>query len=198
MNKEAFLADLRKRLSGLPADELEERIAFYSEMIDDRMDEGVTEEEAVAGLGPVEPIVDQVVSEISLTKIVREKRNQGRRMKGGEIALLILGFPLWFPLLIAAAAVVFSIYIVLWSAVISLWTADLGLAVCGLSCLISTIPYIEAGNTAGVFFAVGAALVSIGLAILMFFVCLWISKGLIRLTHVVFTRIKKLFVGKEA
>ena len=37
MNKEAFLAELRDRLSGLPADGLEERISFYREMIDDRM-----------------------------------------------------------------------------------------------------------------------------------------------------------------
>ena len=198
MNKEAFLAELRKKLSGLPESELEERIAFYSEMIDDRVDEGATEEEAVASLGPVEPIVDQVVSEIPLTRIVREKRSQGRRMKGGEIALLILGFPLWFPLLIAAAAIVFAFYVVLWSAAICLWAADLGLAAAGLGCLVSMIPYIEAGNIAGVFFAIGAGLVCIGLAILMFFVCLWISKALIRFTRKIFTRIKRMFVGKEA
>ena len=198
MNKEAFLAELRKRLSGLPESELEERIAFYSEMIDDRVDEGATEEEAVAGLGTVEAIVDQVVSEIPLTKIVREKRSQGRRLRGGEIALLILGFPLWFPLLIAAAAVALSLYAALWSVVISLWAADVSLAAGGIGCLVSMIPYIEAGNTAGIFFAVGSALVCFGLAILMFFFCVWISKGLIRLTRGMFTWIKKLFVGKEA
>ncbi len=33
MNKQEFLTDLRKALSGLPQDDIEERIAFYGEMI---------------------------------------------------------------------------------------------------------------------------------------------------------------------
>ena len=39
MNKQEFLAELRKRLSGLPQADIEERIVFYSEMIDDRTEE---------------------------------------------------------------------------------------------------------------------------------------------------------------
>ena len=47
MNKEEFLNSLRKRLKGLPNNEIEERISFYSEMIDDRVEEGMSEEEAI-------------------------------------------------------------------------------------------------------------------------------------------------------
>lgn len=36
MSKEQFLGQLRKGLSGLPQDDREERLAFYSEMLDDR------------------------------------------------------------------------------------------------------------------------------------------------------------------
>ena len=54
MNKQAFLERLRKALSGLPPKEQEERITFYSEMIDDRMEEGLSEEEeAVASIGTI-------------------------------------------------------------------------------------------------------------------------------------------------
>ena len=56
MNKQEFLDRLRKGLSGLPQAEREERLLFYSEMIDDRMEEGLTEEEAVAALGSLEEI----------------------------------------------------------------------------------------------------------------------------------------------
>ena len=45
MRKQEFLAQLRKALSGLPQDEIEERLTFYGEMIDDRMEEGLSEEE---------------------------------------------------------------------------------------------------------------------------------------------------------
>ena len=48
MNKEKFLDALRRRLSGLPQEDIDERIAFYEEMIDDRMEEGLSEEEATA------------------------------------------------------------------------------------------------------------------------------------------------------
>ena len=47
MNKLEFIAELRDRLSGLPQGEVEERLSFYSEMIDDRMEDGVSEKEAV-------------------------------------------------------------------------------------------------------------------------------------------------------
>ena len=46
MTKLKFLFELRDRLEGLPYDEVEERLNFYSEMIEDRMEEGLSEEEA--------------------------------------------------------------------------------------------------------------------------------------------------------
>ena len=50
MTKKEFLARLRRGLAQLPPEEREERLAFYSEMIDDRMEEGLSEQEAVASL----------------------------------------------------------------------------------------------------------------------------------------------------
>ena len=47
MNKVEFLEQLRRGLNGLPQEEIEERVTFYSEMIDDRIEEGFSEEEAV-------------------------------------------------------------------------------------------------------------------------------------------------------
>ena len=48
MGKDAFLAQLRKGLAGLPQKDIEERLTFYSEMIDDRMEEGLSEEEVIS------------------------------------------------------------------------------------------------------------------------------------------------------
>ena len=47
MNKEVFLSELRKKLSGLPQSDIDERISFYAEMIDDRIEDGMTEEAAI-------------------------------------------------------------------------------------------------------------------------------------------------------
>lgn len=50
MNKQEFLDRLKVSLSELPPEELEERLNFYREIIDDRMEEGLSEEQAVAQL----------------------------------------------------------------------------------------------------------------------------------------------------
>ena len=55
MYKQEFLDKLAKGLSGLPKTEREERVAFYSEMIDDRVEDGMSEACAVAQIGEVEP-----------------------------------------------------------------------------------------------------------------------------------------------
>ena len=48
MRKEEFLTALRAGLTGLLPEGVEKLVEFCSEMIDDRMEDGLTEEEAVA------------------------------------------------------------------------------------------------------------------------------------------------------
>ena len=47
MNKTEFLDALRHALGKLPSYEVEQSIAFYAEMIDDRIEDGMSEQEAV-------------------------------------------------------------------------------------------------------------------------------------------------------
>lgn len=121
MSKQEFLAQLRKGLSGLPQDDIEERLTFYSEMIEDRIEEGLSEEEAISAAGSIDEIVAQVVADIPLAKIARERIKAKRRLKAWEIVLLALGSPIWLSLGIAAVAVILSLYVSLWSVIISLW-----------------------------------------------------------------------------
>ena len=51
MRKQEFLDRLERLLACLPADQVAESKAFYAEVIDDRMEDGMTEEEAVAAMG---------------------------------------------------------------------------------------------------------------------------------------------------
>ena len=139
MNKQQYLSRLEKALSGLPADDLRERLAFYGESIDDRMEEGLSEEAAVAQLCPVEEIAAQILAETPLPALVRERIKPRGRMPVWEMVLLVLGFPLWFPLLLAAFAVLLSVYIVLWSLILCLWAAELALAVSALGALAAGI-----------------------------------------------------------
>lgn len=197
MRKQEFLNALREKLSGLPQADIEERITFYGEMIDDRIEEGLSEEEAVAAIGPVDKVVSQIVAETPLTKIVKEKIKPKRRMRAWEIVLLVLGFPLWFPLLVAAAAVLLSLYVVLWSLLISLWAIEVALWASALACLVGAIGLFITKQPIPAFGAIGAALILISLSIFLFFGCKAASKGVVKLTKKIAVWMKSLFMGKE-
>lgn len=197
MNKQEFLARLEAGLSGLPKPDAEERLAFYGEMIDDRVEEGLTEEEAVAEIGPVEDVVTQIIGETPLPRIIKERVRSNRRLQAWEIVLLVLGLPLWLPLLIAAAAVLFSGYVVIWSLILALWAVELSFAVSSVAVFAGGIILICQGMGVQGLAAIGAGLVLAGLSILLFFGCLAASKGAIVLTKKIAMGIKSLFLRKE-
>lgn len=51
MTRDEFLGRLGELLACLPAEQVEEAKAFYAEAIADRMEDGMSEEEAVAAMG---------------------------------------------------------------------------------------------------------------------------------------------------
>ena len=146
MNKKEFLERLRHGLHGLPQEDIEERLNFYSEMIDDRMEEGLSEVEAVAEIGNVWEIISQIRAEIPLTKLVKEKIKPKSPVNPWVVVLLILGFPLWFPILIAVIAIILSVYIVVWSVIITLWAAFVSLAAGLLSGVFSAVYFVICGR----------------------------------------------------
>ena len=83
MSKQEFLALLREGLSGLPREDAEERLAFYGEMIDDLMEDGMTEEDAVARIGPVDSVVS--LSSGEQAKVV--KNNPGFMLRPNVVGI---------------------------------------------------------------------------------------------------------------
>ena len=198
MRKQEFLKELGERLWGLPREEIQERLNFYSEMIDDRMEEGLPEDAAVAQLGPVEEIAAQILAEIPLRKLVKEIIKNQRRMKPWEILLLVLGSPLWLSLLVAAAAVVFALYISWWSVIVSLWAVFGTLAGCAFGGLAAGAVFAAAGNGIPGIAMIGLGLVCGGLSVLMFCGCKAATKGTLRLTGKLILNMKSRVVKKGA
>lgn len=198
MTKLDFIFQLQEKLTGLPENDIEERMLFYSEMIDDRMDEGLTEEEAVAAIGTPEEIAVQIVNETPLARLVKEKIRPKRKRKAWETALLIVGSPIWGSLLIAGVAVIFSVYAALWAIVISLWAVFAALAGCGIGCVAMGCVYTCTGKVSTGIAAIAAGLVCAGLAILMFYGCKAATKGAAILAKKIVLGIKNCFIRKEA
>ena len=197
MSKQEFLAQLRKKLGGLPQDDREERLAFYSEMIDDRMKEGLSEEEAVAGIGSVEQIVAQVIQETPIGKLARERIRPKRRMGAGEIILLVLGSPIWLSLGVAAVAVIISILVSLWATVVSAWAAFGSLVGGAFGGLVAFVVFLCGGHSAAGVAMLSGAFICAGLSVLMFYGCKLLTKGMVWLTKKVPFWIKNCFIKKE-
>ena len=197
MNKETFLKELRSRLTGLPQDDIEERLSFYSEMIDDRMEEGCSEEEAVAGIGTVDEIAEQTAADTPLTKLVKEKVKPKRTLKAWEIVLIVLGFPVWFPLLAAAAVIILALYITVWAIIISLWAVEVSLCACAFGGIAVSVAYFIQGFGLQGVAMLGIGLLCAGISVFAFFGCKAATKGILRLTKKVLRSIKTKFVGKK-
>lgn len=197
MKKSEFLNELQAKLSGLPQQDLDERLGFYSEMIDDKIEEGISEEEAIAQIGSTDEIVSQILADCPLGKLVKEKVKPKRSLRPWKIVLLIVGSPLWLSLLIAVFAVALSLYITLWSLVISLWAVFISFAASSVCGIILAVVYAFTGNVPVGLLYLGTGIFCAGCAILLFYGSLAASKGMVILTKKIFTGIKALLIGKE-
>lgn len=197
MRKEEFLTLLRIGLHGLPQDDIDERVLFYSEMIDDRMEEGLSETEAVSAAGSVDGIVAQSVAEIPLAKIAKERMKPKRQIKVWEIVLLALGAPIWLSLGIAAFAAILSLYISLWSVIISLWAVFVSLICCSLAGIAAGIGFVFVGNGLEGGAMIGIGIFCAGLSIFTFFGCKGTTMGAAVLTKRFVLWIKNCFMRRE-
>ena len=197
MNKQDFLKELSRALSGLPREDLEERLAFYSEMIDDRMEDGLSEEEAVADIGSIDEAASQIIADTPLPKLVRERIRPKRKMQTWEIVLLILGFPLWFPLMIAAMVILLSVYIVIWTVIISLWGAEISLIISAAAFFAAFAVRLIQGDPTQALLFLSGALVLTGLSILLFIAFKALTRGAAWLTGKIALGVKGLFLKKQ-
>ena len=201
MSKYEFLTNLRAKLWALPEEDKQRSIDYYAEMIDDRMEDGLSEEEAVAAIGDLDEIVQQILSETprppAVMKKEEEQKKQKRKVSWWETLLLVLGFPVWGSLLITVAAVVFSVWISLWSVVIALYATAFALAVGAIGLLVAAFSLLWIRRFGKGAVLVGGALVCAGSAILVFLLSNLAAKGLAALTKLIWNGITGIFQRKE-
>lgn len=194
MNREEFLNQLRASLAGLPKEDIEDRISFYNESISDRMEEGKTEEEAIADIGSVDDVVKDIASKTPMTKLVKEKIRPRRALRGWEIAIIICSFPFWFPLLMTGFSLVLVGIILVWVGVIVCFAVETALAASFFAGVAAFTASLMAGEPSLLY--AGIALLSLGGAILLAFGCSGIIKATVKLSKVIVLGIKSWFIRK--
>ena len=195
MNKNDFILRLREGLSGLPEDEKEEHISFYSEMIDDRVEEGFSEEDAVFAVGDLNEIIVGITAD-SPASATNKKKKSVKKLAWWVILLLALGSPIWLSIGISAIAVIFSLYAVMWSVIAALWSAEVSVIAVGIYSIAAGSGMIFGGSTLSGIALFGAAIFLAGISILLLLGCKSATKHTVLLTKSVALWIKGLFLKK--
>lgn len=196
MKKQEFLDRLCKSLDGLPREDVKRTVEYYSEMIDDRVEEGIPEESAVEQMGSIEDIVAQTLAEIPLARLVKERIKPKRQFGTWTVLLLVLGSPIWLSLLVATFSVLISLYAAIWSVAVSFWAAFVSLIASGGAGIVAGVAVAIFQNTSAGVALVGLGLACAGLSVFLFFGCKAMTKGMVFLTKGLALGVKKLFIGK--
>lgn len=194
MDKQTFLTSLREQLHGLPQSDIDKSLEYYSEMIDDRIEDGVSEEEAVAAMETSEEIAQQILLDMPLTKVVKAKARPTRPLAVWEIILLIVGSPVWVPLLLAFVLTFFAIYLTIWIMIAALYAVNLAFVLCGVAAWVQSGIALFTGINLQVPFYIGVGLISLGVGVLLFFAFNALSVRLVSLSRQFVLWAKKRFV----
>ena len=194
MNKQEYLESIRSRISAMPADDVNRFMDYYSEMIDDRVEDGLSEEEAVADMGSPDAAVEQILEDMPLTKLVKEKIKPKHELK---VVLIVLGSPVWIPLLMTAAVLLLTLWIVAFALLISFYAVVLSFVVVGIGGLICTIPLFVAHSPYTAVLMLGAALIGVGIAILFVVSVKPVTVGIFKVCKASVNGIKRMFVKEK-
>ncbi len=175
MNKNEFTRELKSKINHLPKAERRKILQYYYEMISERMDDGMTEAEAIDALGNL----DELFAEYAPTVKEPEK---GVKLRAWHIIMLIVGSPLWISMVAALLCIILAFYIVIWAVVIVFYAVFAAFAVSAVACFIASFICLFTGSPALFFAYMGASCILSGLAILWFMLSTLVAKGITKLT----------------
>lgn len=167
MNKKEFLTTLEKGIKTLPKDEKERIYNYYHETIEDRIEEGLSEEEALNGMEDVKSIIAEALCEY---QIQEEQVPVKKKSRAIYYALFVCASPFILTFLL----MLLSIYVFLWSLFFSLLCIFASILIFAIVGVIYTIRTLRINFASGLVL-VGCILLSVG-------ACPWIYK-IIKMTY---------------
>lgn len=186
MNKEQFIKAFRKKLRGMPREEIAKTVSYYEEMIADKIEGGMTEREAVASLGNLDELARSARGEEPETaeKLPRMHTPPAPWV----VVLLVLGSPIWIGIGAGLFGVLVGFWATLFSLIVAFFVVMIGLLIGYYAVVFSlnvTLFALIAGSFAGgvaelakaflfmgqdkyqAFVSAGAGIVLIGVGILL-------------------------------
>lgn len=182
MDKKQFLSLLKLKLRRFNVADIEETLSYYDELIYEKMQEGLSERNAVASLGNPQ----EVASNIAVDMVAKSKTT------GVNAALILLGAlstPILLPILIVIAVLYFVVFVV-WGSLV------FGFGVATLASLVSAVTSLfMPGELASKLFATGGGLIAF---VVCGTICYAVVKyGLMLLNIITVKLAKKVFKRRQ-
>lgn len=165
MTRDEFLDRLGELLACLPADQVRETQEFYAEAIADRMEDGMSEEEAVAAMGAPGEVAEATLDD--LPAVPRAIAKTRRRSNALLWVLAIVGSPVWVMLLLAFVAVAFVVYVCIWVLALCVWIIAAALGAVGALSIAFVAAGVAIGYVPYMIAMLGCALAFFGAALLV-------------------------------
>ncbi len=195
-----FLIQLKERIKHLPETEVLRALSYYSEIIQDRIEDGMSEEVAIVSLGKIDDIVATIEEEIPLSSIVKEKvekqvkenskMSRDRKLLIGVI--LLFTSPIWVTGLFVLLCIVFGVAVGLWGIYIGIIGAYLGCTLfLGIGSIASGLFNIIAFDFISGLAHIGLGLVGVGGFVLLLSPVVWLSKKWLSINIWPFKKLKR-------
>ena len=174
MNRQNFFIELNLLLKKMPAAERQQALNYYEEIIDDTIEDGFTEEEAVSRLGDINALAESIYAEHenSLPVFIPARR----RRSPLTAVLLVLGFPVWGSLLLAAFALFLSVIVLICVPPIVFAVLTLAFLAASLVAILGSFLLMGSGILQAVF-QLGIGIIFLGLSALSFIAFYYSLKG---------------------
>lgn len=198
MNKHEFFGLLFRRLNKLPQSEIQKTVDYYNEIICDRMEDGMTEEEAVAALGNIDEIISNVMYEQPIQNLIKASvtgTEDKKHMNIGWLILLIVGSPIWLSLTLAFLSVMLAVYIVVWTMVFVVYVTSASFAIAGVTSVIGGLIFFAFYPAPTAICTIGIGFVCAALAIFIGISCKYVTKGAVKFTSMGIHAIKTIVIS---
>ncbi|MBQ3640210.1 MAG: DUF1700 domain-containing protein [Clostridia bacterium] len=189
MNKEQFIRAFRKRLKGMPREEIEKTISYYEEMIADKIEGGMSEREAVASLGDIDELACSARGAASDAPAAKPSRT---RPAPWVIVLLVLGSPLWIGLAVGAFGILIGFMATAFALFVSFVATMAGFLVGGVAEVAKAVFLIGTGGWQ-ILISLGAGIMLVGIGILMILAVKSVERGLWKVVMLPFVGLKRMF-----
>ncbi|HEY8445085.1 MAG TPA: DUF1700 domain-containing protein [Bacilli bacterium] len=182
MNKVKFLNEIKVNLKDFKKEEIDRIIEYYEEMIDDKIEMGLSEEEAISSLGDVNEITTEIKTNLLGERSKNKSTNSLRNF------ILILGIctsPVLIPIAIGFSVLFIGILIAIGAVFLSIGITAVSLFFFGIT---NSINMLISGEN------IGIIMILLGLSLIFGAILTYLTYELYNLSKIILNYINKQFI----